>query len=94
MNGWMDGRPWKDVEYVEGWQSFSITMFLGRRGEGVLALMRFCIFYAPWSLVTLAVIKFCEIYFFLFSFSLDKSFRGREKLLCEIIYAVFEVQDC
>lgn len=26
---WMDGRPRKDVEYVEGWQSFSITMFLG-----------------------------------------------------------------
>lgn len=26
---WMDGRPCKDVEYVEGWQSFSITMFLG-----------------------------------------------------------------
>lgn len=65
MDGWMDdGRPREDVEeYVEGWnvvaKFFHYDVSWGE--ERVLALMRFCIFYAPWSLVTLAVIKFCAL---------------------------------
>lgn len=70
---------------------------------GILALMRFCIFYAPWSLVTLAAIKFSEIYFFFLFFSLslslDKSFQGREKLFTllsidRIVKMGMETIDC